>query len=242
MKLVCLVLPKLFFQPKQRCNGLGIDNLARHGHANSLLQRKKSQCDSFVLLRLRCAFLESAGQINSHALIQKARAHIEKQRFLPSGSPVTSLFYQFAFRSGQLLLPGSTRPAGSSHIRMPAAYRYCRSNSTRGVRPELSSGSTTIDPECRITSRRARTLPGSSTSSVITLNTGPRKAVLEEITRTPELDFLRFAGMGSNIRSSSAKKQNFETRRKGGRGGIGNQELHGSTEQQLEQIDLPLPL
>src|SRR5580765_4184539 len=67
----------------------------------------------------------------------------------------------------------------------------------------------TIDPECRITSRRARTLPGSSTSSVITLKTGPRKAVLEEITRTIELDFLRFAGMSNNIKSSSAKKQNL---------------------------------
>src|SRR6478736_2148810 len=105
-------------------------------------------------------------------------------------------------------------------MRMPAEYRYWRSSSTSGVRPESSSGRMTIDPECRITSRRARTLPGSSTSSVITLKTGPRKAVLEEITRTIELDFLRFAGMSNNIKSSSAKKQKLETRRKGGSGGM----------------------
>src|SRR5208282_3833449 len=90
------------------------------------------------------------------------------------------------------------RPAGSSHIMDCAAWRYWRSRRMRGSAlraafAELSrarslivrssTARTTMEPECRMTSRRARTPPGSSTSSVVTLNTGPWKRMLEERTR-----------------------------------------------------------
>src|ERR1035437_8621551 len=90
------------------------------------------------------------------------------------------------------------RPAGNSHIMDCAAWRYWRSRRMRGsalraafaelsrARSSTTASSTartTMEPECRMTSRRARTPPGSSTSSVVTLNTGPWKRMREERTR-----------------------------------------------------------
>jgi hypothetical protein len=49
-----------------------------------LLQRKKPHYDPFIFFRLRHAFFESAGQINRHAFIQKAWAHVKEKSLLPA--------------------------------------------------------------------------------------------------------------------------------------------------------------
>src|SRR5882724_4781381 len=121
MKAVSLVSTQFFFQPKQRCNGLGVDNLARSRHANGLLQRKKPYRNAFVLFRLSDAFLESAREINGHALIQKARTDIKEERLLPAQSRVTSLLDEFALRGGKRALARINASGGQ----FPHAHAGC---------------------------------------------------------------------------------------------------------------------
>ncbi len=76
-----------------------------------------------------------------------------------------------------------------------AAWRYWCSSRMRGSALESSTARTTIEPEWRMTSRRVRSPPGSSTMSVVTRKTGPSYATLDETTRAlgdfAELDFER---------------------------------------------------
>src|SRR4029077_3035372 len=61
---------QLFLHPQQGRNGFGVYDFSCHGHAYSLVERKKTHRNALILFRLGQALLQPARQIYGHALIQ----------------------------------------------------------------------------------------------------------------------------------------------------------------------------